>query len=88
MRKQYHHVPPFFKSIHRLLRTTYQNVLQLKDALCQINYRCPAADSSQIVQEYLDPWWINPSLDTNHLELTDGLPGFMEQVSQPHNQSQ
>jgi hypothetical protein len=82
LRKKYHFVPPFFKSIHRLVWTTFQNVQQFKAALCKIKYACPAADPSRIVDEYLDPWWIEPSLDTNHLEVTDGLPKFIEQVCQ------
>lgn len=80
LRNKYYYVTPFHKSLHRLLRCYVRDVQIFKESLKHIDFRCPSTDPSRIVDEYLDPWWKLPSLDTNSLEIADGLPRFIQQV--------
>jgi len=80
LRVKYHYVPPFLKQIHRLSHMSFDNIEHLKACLLEIDVRCPAADPSRIVDEYLDPWWKLPSFEISHLQIADGLPQFVQQV--------
>ena len=80
LRSKYHYVPPFLKRMHQFIKTPFGDMEDLKACLLGIDNRCPATDPSRIVNEYLDPWWKDPSFNITHLEIAEGLPNFVQQV--------
>ena len=80
LRSKYHYIPPFLKSIHRFSKMPFDGMEDLKSYLLTIDDHCPASDPSRIVNEYLDPWWKEPSFDIAHPDIADGLPHFIQQV--------
>src|SRR5271154_2099878 len=81
LRNKFHYIAPFFKQINHTIRMSrsFHDIEDFKASLSQLDYRCSVTDPSRIVDHYLDPWWIEPSLETN-MHIHDGLPDFLRQV--------
>jgi hypothetical protein len=73
-------VLPFHKRLDALFNDLFKTIAEFKASLLRIDARCPELDLSQIVNEYLDPWWSAPLLESNHMAVLDGVLRFIEQI--------
>ena len=76
---KFNHVTPFHRRIHAIIYAA-KTIEDLKSGLFDIDPACPTMDPTRVVNRYLDPWWITPSLSTEFLSLLDGVPDFIVQV--------
>jgi hypothetical protein len=82
MENEYFYIHPFYKSLSRILtkRSSSPVKTEIVVGLLELDCVCLPSEPSMIVQEYWNPWWLDPNDPLVGDTLLDGFSSFRSQV--------
>jgi hypothetical protein len=76
---RYPYLPPFLKHLHHLVNSKV-TLAELKARVLKLDWDCISVDPTHIVDEYQNPWWIDPTPDAMLIDPFEGFPDFLRRV--------